>query len=81
MILDSPVDRLRFMNLLNKLTSYYIFDIHFFDEFTYSSDCTFFRFIYLTAKALRRTTMCGFLVSVTEPEKRTLERVQLRYPE
>ena len=44
----------------------------------YPFDCTFFRLIYLTAKALRRTTMRGFLVGATEPEKRTLKRVQLR---
>ncbi len=44
----------------------------------YPFDCTFFRLIYLTAKALRRTTMRGFLVGATEPEKCTLKQVQLR---
>jgi len=44
----------------------------------YPFDCTFFRPICLTAKALRRITMRGFLVGATEPEKRTLKRVQLR---
>jgi len=44
----------------------------------YPFDCTFFRLICLTAKALRRMTMRGFLVGATEPEKRTLKRVQLR---
>ncbi len=47
-------------------------------ESAYPFDCTFFRLICLTAKALRRTTMRGFLVGATEPEKRTLKRVQLR---
>lgn len=39
---------------------------------------TFFRSIYLSTKALRRITMRGFLVGVTEPEKSTLKQVQLR---
>ena len=44
----------------------------------YSFECTFFRTICLTAKALHRITMHGFLVGATEPEKRTLKRIQLR---
>jgi hypothetical protein len=47
-------------------------------EFVYSFDCTFFRFICLTAKASRRITMLGFLVGATEPKKYTFKRVQLR---
>ena len=61
------------------------------DEFACSFDCTFFKFICLTAKALRRVTMCDFLVGATGPEKRTLnmpffindlryKRAQLRIP-
>ena len=45
----------------------------------YSFDCTFFRLICLTAKALLRMTMRGFLVGTTESKKRTLKRVQLRF--
>lgn len=48
--------------------------------FAYSFDCTFFRLICLTAKALHRMTMCGFLVYENEPEKRTLKRVQQKAP-
>ena len=44
----------------------------------YPFNCTFFRLNCLTAKPLRRTTMRGFLVGATEPEKRTLKGVQLR---
>lgn len=47
-------------------------------EFAYPFGCTFFRPICLTAKTLRRITKRGFLVGATEPEKRTLKRVQLR---
>jgi hypothetical protein len=47
-------------------------------ELAYSPDCTFFRLICLTAKALRRITMCGFLVGATAPKKRTLKQVQLK---
>lgn len=48
------------------------------DEFAYSFYCTLFRLICLTAKALRRMAMRSFLVGATKPEKRTLNRVQLR---
>jgi len=47
--------------------------------FAYSIDCTFFRFLCLTAKALRRITMRSFLVGATKPKKRTLKRVQLGF--
>jgi hypothetical protein len=61
--------------------SYCILTIHPLGEYTYSLDCTFFRIIRLTAIALHRMAMCGFLVGTTEPEKSTLKRVQLRIPE
>ncbi len=48
------------------------------DESAYAFDCTFFRLICLTAKALGKMTMRAFLVGATEPKKRTLKRVQLR---
>lgn len=44
----------------------------------YPFDCTLFRLICLTVKVLRRITMRDFLVGATEPEKRTLKRVQLK---
>ena len=44
-------------------------------EPAYSFDCTFFRLICLTAKALCRITMRAFLVGATEPKERTLKRV------
>ncbi len=47
-------------------------------ENTYAFDCIIFRLSCLTAKALRRMTMRGFLVGATEPENHTLKRVQLR---
>ncbi len=61
-----------------KIGSYNVLGDHPFGESAYPFDCTFFRLICLTAKALRRTTMRGFLVGATKPEKRTLKRVQLR---
>jgi hypothetical protein len=61
-----------------KIAAYSVPDIHPLGEYAYSFDCTFFRLICLTAKALRRITMRGFLVGATEPEIRTLKRVQLR---
>lgn len=45
-----------------------ILGIHFLSEYAYSFNSTFFRFIYLTAKSLRRVTMRSFLVGVTKPE-------------
>jgi hypothetical protein len=63
-----------------KSLSYCIFTINPLGEYAYSLDCTFFRLICLTAKALHRMAMCGFLVGTTEPEKSTLKRVQLRVP-
>ncbi len=48
-------------------------------ESAYSFYCTFFRFICLTAKALRRITMRGFLVDATEPKEHTLKRIQLGF--
>jgi len=42
---------------------------HLLGIFAYLFDCTFFRLICLTAKALRRITMRGFLVGATEPDK------------
>ncbi len=47
-------------------------------ESAYPFDCTFYRSICLTAKALRRMTMRGFLVIATGPVKRTLKQVQRR---
>ncbi len=44
-------------------------------EFAYSFNCTFVRLICLTAKILRSITMQEFLVGATEPDKRTLKRV------
>ncbi len=55
-----------------------LYAIHPLGEYAYTFDCTFFRLIDLTAKALRRMTMRAFLVGATEPKKRTLKRVQLR---
>ena len=68
-----------------KIATNSVFSIHPMGEFAYSFDCTFFRLICLTAKTLRtiarmqsvenvwnkfsRTTMCGFLVGATEPDK------------
>jgi len=57
---------------------YSVLDNHPPGGFAYSFDCTFFRLICLTAKALRRITMSDFLVVATEPEKCTLKHVQLR---
>jgi len=45
----------------------------------YTFDCTFFRLTCLTAKALRRITMCAFLVGAIEPKKCTLKRIQPRF--
>ena len=77
-ILDSSVDRpcIRFMYF--KIAAYRVLGIQLLSEFAYSFDCTFYRPICLTAKALRRMTMHGFLVGATEPVKRTLKRDQLR---
>lgn len=66
MNLETPVDRDYMLNE-NSLST-----------LAYSFDCTFFRLICLTAKALQRITMRGFLVGATKPKKRTLKRVQLR---
>ncbi len=52
--------------------------IHLLGEIVYALDCTLFRLIFLTVKALRRITMRGFLVGATEPNKHTLKRVQLK---
>jgi hypothetical protein len=57
----------------------FILAVHQTSKFVYAFDCTFFKFICLTAKALRRITMRGFLVSATELEKSTLKRIQLRF--
>ncbi len=81
------------MTIFFKKEYYIVFGAHSLDGSpAYPFNCTFFSFIYLTAKALRRITMHGFLVGATEPEKRTLnipffvndswcKRVQLRNPE
>jgi hypothetical protein len=76
-----------------KIVRYSLSDELSLGEFAYLFDCTFFRLIFLqdvgkgrkqerrlclTAKALHRITMRGFLVGATEPEKYTLKRVQLR---
>ncbi len=61
-----------------KTATYRRISIHPLSEFAYTFDCTFFRLIDLTAKALRRMTMNGFLVGATKPKKHTLKRVQLR---
>ncbi len=52
--------------------------MHPLSEFAYPLGCTFFRLIGLTAKALHRMTMNGFLVGATKPKKHPLKRVQLR---
>ena len=62
---------------VNNMVSIHPLDVNVYLPWTYLFDCTFFRFIYLTAKALHSVTMCDFLVGVTESEKRTLKRVQL----
>ncbi len=61
-----------------KTATYRRISIHRLSEFAYTFDCTFFRLIDLTAKALHRMTMNGFLVGATKPKKHTLKRVQLR---
>ncbi len=62
-----------------KTAAYSFYATHPLGEYAYTLDCTyFFRLTYLTAKALRRVTMHGFLVGAIEPKKRTLKRVQLR---
>ncbi len=61
-----------------KIGLYSVLGEHPLGSYAYSFDRTFFRLIYLTAKAIHSTTMHGFLVGATEPEKRTLKRVQLR---
>jgi len=64
----------------SNITAYGALSIHLLDELAYSFNCTFIRFICLTAKALRRMTIQGFLVGATKSDKRTLKRVQLRIP-
>ncbi len=61
-----------------KLILYNKLDDHTFGKSAYSFDCTYFRLIFLTAKALHSMTMRGFLFGATEPEIRTLKRIQLR---
>ncbi len=61
-----------------KIVRYSVLGIHPLCESVYPFDCTFFRLICLTAKALRRITIRGFIVGANEPEKRTLIRIQLR---
>ncbi len=78
LILDSSVDRRSFISMCFKTKRYSVSRSYLLDEPAYLFDCTFFRLICLTAKALRRVTMCGFLVGATEPEKHTLKRIQLR---
>ncbi len=62
-----------------KSRPYHFLGFHLVGESAYLFDYTFFRLSCLTAKALRRTTMRGFVVGTTEPKKRTLKRVQLRF--
>ncbi len=78
MILDSSVDRPEIMMIYFKIVRYNVLGDHLLDNSAYPFDCTFFKLIYLMAKALRRTTMRSFLVGATEFEKRTVKRVQLR---
>ncbi len=61
-----------------KTATYRRISFHPLGEAAYAFDCTFFRLIGLTVKALRRITMSGFLVGANEPKKRTLKSVQLR---
>ncbi len=61
-----------------KTATYRRISIHPLSEFAYAFDCVFFRLIDLTAKALHRMTMNGFLLGATKPKKHTLKRVQLR---
>ncbi len=56
-------------------TTYRRISIHPLSEFAYAFDCTFFRLIDLTAKALHRMTMNGFLVGATKPKKHTLKQI------
>lgn len=50
------------------------------NTFVFSFECTFFKLICLTAKALHSMAMCDFLVGATKLEKRTFKRIQLRFP-
>jgi hypothetical protein len=76
--LDSSVDRHKIMTTCFNIERYSMLDIYLLFKSAYSFDCTFFRLICLTAKALHRMTMRGLLVGATESEKHTLKRVQLR---
>jgi len=79
MILETLVDRPQIIMMYFNKGFNSMLDIHLIGGSAYSFDCTFFKLICLTANALRRTTMRGPLVGATEPEKRTLKRVQLRF--
>ncbi len=78
MNLKTLVDRLIIIKMNNILNMNTIFTLRLLNELAYTFNCTFFSSIRLTAKSLRRITMCGFLVGANEAEKRTLKRVQLR---
>ena len=77
--LETSIDRPWFRAMYYKLTAYRISTLHLLGESAYAFDCTFFRPLCLTANALRRMTMHGFLVGANRPEKCTLKRVQLRF--
>ena len=74
MILDSSIDRPRTILMCIKTVLFCLLGNRHLKDEAYPFDCTFFTLIRLTAKALRRTTMCGFLVGATEREKSTLKR-------
>ena len=79
MNLKTSVDRLFCFYLQYKLSTYAISVIYFFNNPIYAIDRTFFSHTCLTAKALRRITMLGFLVGTIKAEKSTLKCVQLRF--
>jgi hypothetical protein len=73
----------------NKFVTYSKFNLQLQYETVCAFDCTIIRLICLTAKALRKMAMRGFLVGTTEPDNHTLnmpffvndsryKRVQLR---
>ncbi len=77
-ILESSVDPPSIVIVCIATATYVFLVIHPIGESAFTFDCTFFRLTCLTAKAVRRITMCGFLVGAIELKKRTLKRVQLR---
>ena len=62
-----------------KFITYVILTFQPLSELAYVFDSTFFKPICLTAKVLRRQAMRNFLVGATEPKKRILKSIQLRF--